>query len=610
MTAQAWRGGIVLLVSVAVLTWGVYALNFGRIVPIDGAQMFTSGQLCAQPECRDARPVDLPYFAPRAFDDALETLHFRFEAPLEAPPDGLYAVYLPKYSDNLDLFVNGALVRANTLPLRKWNTPLLVPVPARLLQEGPNRIALTLYGPKAEAPDLQALFLGPHSVLKPHYDTRWFWGPGLARFAFGLMLLLSGVLLLIWQSRRAERGYLWLGLSCLAAVIFLIHYAFGQALGSYRIWTMTWALSASFYVLLVLKFISSFLGQPPSLAERVHFFVLVAGVVVILLGPPGYSFALVASVNVLTVFPAVAVLGVLWRNRSALSPFDFTVLALCLAPSVALGCFEVWMMGFNTPSRSMHLFHIMPIIMSFACLWLIVSQLIASMGGLERLTAAQSEIIAAKSRELEDSFARLAEVEKRQAISQERDRIMLDLHDGIGGHLVSTLAYIKANDLGDARLERALEEALRDLALMLDSMENTDSLATLLGMLRTRLEGLLEEHGLEFDWQIHGEPEVPVPGPSQNLHVARIVQEAITNVIKHAKADTITVYADEARIEIADNGRGFDQVVQAASGQIGHGLLGMKRRAQALGVDLTLRSDADGTRVRLDFPQEVRRAAE
>ena len=138
-------------------------------------------------------------------------------------------------------------------------------------------------------------------------------------------------------------------------------------------------------------------------------------------------------------------------------------------------------------------------------------------------------------------------------------------------------------------------------------MENTDSLATLLGMQRTRLEGNLEEHGQELDWQIHGEPEVPVPGPSQNLHVARIVQEAITNVIKHAKADTITVYADEARIEIADNGRGFDQV---ASGQIGHGLLGMKRRAQALGVDLTLRSDADGTRVRLDFPQEVRRAAE
>ena len=112
---------------------------------------------------RDARPVDLPYFAPRAFDDALETLHFRFEAPLEAPPDGLYAVYLPKYSDNLDLFVNGALVRANTLPLRKWNTPLLVPVPARLLQDGSNRVALTLDGPKAEAPDLRAGFGVPFS---------------------------------------------------------------------------------------------------------------------------------------------------------------------------------------------------------------------------------------------------------------------------------------------------------------------------------------------------------------------------------------------------------------------------------------------------------------
>ncbi|WP_224826102.1 ATP-binding protein [Cognatishimia sp. MH4019] len=610
MNAQALRGGLALLMSVALLIGAVYALNLGRIVPIEGAQMLTSGQLCAQAACSETRPVALPYFSPRAFDDALETLHFVFDVPLEAAPETLFALYLPKFSDNLDIWVNGTQVRQNTLPRRLWNTPLLVSVPSTLLQAGDNQVALTLYGPKAEAVDLRPLFLGPQTVLKPHYNARWFAGPGLARFAFGLMLLLSGALLLIWQSRRAELGYLWLGLSCLAAVTFLIHYAFGLSFGSYRIWTTTWALSASLYVLLVLKFISSFLGQPPSLAERVHFVVLVGGVIVILLSPPGFSFALVASVNVLTVFPAVAVLGVLWRNRAALNWFDFSVLALCLAPSVALGCFEVWMMGVNTPSRSLHLFHIMPIIMAFACLWLIVSQLVASLRGLEAVTAEQSDQIAAKSRELEDSFARLAEVEKRQAISRERDRIMLDLHDGIGGHLVSTLAYIRNNDLQDETLVRALEDALRDLALMLDSMETTDSLTTLLGMLRTRLEGLLAEHGLEFDWQIHGEPDLPVKGPSQNLHVARIVQEAITNVIKHAGADTITVYADEARIEISDNGSGFDRMEQASVGQIGHGLLGMKRRAQAIGAELELESDGAGTRVRLQFVDGAQRAAE
>lgn len=247
----------------------------------------------------------------------------------------------------------------------------------------------------------------------------------------------------------------------------------------------------------------------------------------------------------------------------------------------------------------MHLFHIMPLIMSLACLWLILSRLIHSLRNYETLTSSLSDTIADKSAELEASFAQLTDIRRREAITEERDRIMLDLHDGIGGQLVSTLAYMQSNDVGDEKVRRALEDALRDLALMLDSMENHDSLVTLLGMLRTRLEGLLSEHGIVFDWQVHGEPVLANPGPSQSLHLARIVQEAITNVIKHANADTITIFVDEKEIRISDNGHGFDPDAQASHEHPSNGIANMKRRSAAIGARLLVASTSKGTDISL-----------
>lgn len=176
---------------------------------------------------------------------------------------------------------------------------------------------------------------------------------------------------------------------------------------------------------------------------------------------------------------------------------------------------------------------------------------------------------------------------------------MLDLHDGIGGQLVSTLAYMESRGTGDEKIRRALEDALCDLALMLDSMEERDSVVTLLGMLRTRLEGLLSENGLVFDWRVHGEPVLAEPGPSQNLHLVRIVQEAITNVIKHTDADTITIYVDENEIRVSDNGGGFDLDEQAMRKHPANGIANMKRRTNAIGARFSLTSDNTGTHVSL-----------
>jgi signal transduction histidine kinase len=86
------------------------------------------------------------------------------------------------------------------------------------------------------------------------------------------------------------------------------------------------------------------------------------------------------------------------------------------------------------------------------------------------------------------------------------------------------------------------------------------------------------------------------------LHVLRTLQEAFTNVLKHAKAARIRVStrAEDGRvlIDVTDDGIG----IAGPSGPAGHGLANMRRRMAALGGELQLRGSAEGTTVTLSLP--------
>jgi signal transduction histidine kinase len=103
-------------------------------------------------------------------------------------------------------------------------------------------------------------------------------------------------------------------------------------------------------------------------------------------------------------------------------------------------------------------------------------------------------------------------------------------------------------------------------------------------------------------WQVDDLPPMPDLGPRAVLDVARVVQEAITNAIKHSGCNEITVSAalagggQHVEIQVTDNGRGM-----GARG-VGRGLSGMQRRAADLGGSIEFASTTSGTRVTLRLP--------
>jgi signal transduction histidine kinase len=243
----------------------------------------------------------------------------------------------------------------------------------------------------------------------------------------------------------------------------------------------------------------------------------------------------------------------------------------------------------------------------------LVAELARSMRDAHVLNRELEHRVEEKRRELAASWARTTELERDRAIAAERERMMRDMHDGTGGQLVSALALVEGGDFRTGDLAETLRGALADLRLAIDSLDVGEAdLLVLLAQARARLEPRLEPHGVRFVWKVE---DVPTPahfGPEQTLHVLRIFQEAVTNVLKHARAKTIAVRtgtslrggAAKVWIEIADDGTGFAASGPAPRDGTGRGLRNMRRRAADLGGDLVVASGPDGTSIRLELPLE------
>ncbi len=218
-------------------------------------------------------------------------------------------------------------------------------------------------------------------------------------------------------------------------------------------------------------------------------------------------------------------------------------------------------------------------------------------------------------------FAADREARAREAVAAERARLARELHDSVGHALnVVVLHAGAAQRVIEKRPEAAREalgsiesagrQALGDIERMLGILRAPDEEASCdvsPGM--AQLETLCEkvrEAGLPVTLVQHGEPRA-LPA-SLDLSAYRIVQEALTNTLKHAgKARaTVTVrYEDEAlALEVLDDGRGVTPTVASAAG--GRGLLGMRERVATFRGELEAGPRTEGgfgVRVRLPLPR-------
>jgi signal transduction histidine kinase len=202
------------------------------------------------------------------------------------------------------------------------------------------------------------------------------------------------------------------------------------------------------------------------------------------------------------------------------------------------------------------------------------------------------------------------EEETRRRLAEERLRIARDLHDGVA-HAMATInvqagaaAHVlqRRPEAAGAALEairQASGEALDELTAMLRVLRDPASTAPKPGLDGLAdLVGSVRAGGLAVSLTIDG-PAESVPAPTSTA-AYRIVQESLTNVIRHAKASTaaVTVVASADRglwVEIRDDGHSSPLGDESdKSGKSGVGIQGMRERAESTGGTLVAGPSADG----------------
>jgi signal transduction histidine kinase len=199
------------------------------------------------------------------------------------------------------------------------------------------------------------------------------------------------------------------------------------------------------------------------------------------------------------------------------------------------------------------------------------------------------------------------EEHERAAVAEERTRIARELHDVVA-HCVSVMTVqagaarllLDENPRGANEPLLAVEEtgrqALAEMRRLLEILRAETTERGLapepgLGELRTLVESCVGA-GLPVELTVEGEPEAPL-APGVDLAAYRVVQEALTNAIKHAgpaRAWVTVRYATRAlELEIGDDGR-----ATATNGDHGHGLVGMRERVALYGGDLEAGPRAGG----------------
>lgn len=212
-------------------------------------------------------------------------------------------------------------------------------------------------------------------------------------------------------------------------------------------------------------------------------------------------------------------------------------------------------------------------------------------------------------------LTRLAEESKQVAIVEEQNRLAREIHDT----LAQTFTSITL------QLNNAQYYATQDAAVAWDIVEQVKALARsglkesrrlvwalhpdaeeyrdLVGSLQQSLTQLTLHTSLQADLVIVGTPQ-PVP-PDIGMNLLRIAQEATTNTLRYAQAQTLQVKlsfkVDAIELYVQDDGRGFDP--QAAPDRGGFGLLSMQQRCDRLGGRFTLCSQpGQGTCIQIQIP--------
>lgn len=511
------------------------------------------------------------------------------------------------------IYVNGSLIARDASlvePLsRSWTAPRYFLLDAPLLRQGRNELLVRVSGLTAYQPAFGKATVGDPVRVEALYRDEKLVRHDLQLLDTAIGAVLAALFGLFWLLRRQDTTYGWFALNGL----------FGMIYGYNFVATSPWpfpttdgwqAFVGACYVAIAATYAIFLLRYAERRWPRLERALLAIAALVFalalafpqIMGPQRNLYIL----PMMAFHYAASIAFVVFAVRSGRR--DQQVLALCIVAPLVVAVYDAavylgvvrgtgFVGSFTSP------------VMLLGMGFVLAYRFVGAMKRAEGFNAELQREVTAATGELSATLTRQHALELSHSRAGERLKLVRDLHDGFGGTLVGAIARLEQSPDSAANAEAValLKEMREDLRLVIDTTAQEQSdLADLIAPLRHRASRLLEAADIDTRWQLHDLQGIALDS-ARSLDLLRLLQEALTNVFKHSRAQRVDVrvarMGERVEVRVRDDGRGLADRSAARSFEGGGtGFASMRLRAQRLGGELHVASSEDGTDLRLEFP--------
>lgn len=559
------------------------------------------------PQGEAAQAVELPMSADA--DELAQASWFLLDFSLAQPAGEPYLLRL-QHRPGLSVFLNGQLLAHSGVGdeleqtqrgLLLGSHDVLVNVPPALLPAGVHRLALRLAAPGFEGATLSEVYVGPSSRMTRLHELRRFWQSARALTIFAGVVL-GLFMLMLWGALRQE----WLngvtGVYCLSAALLLSPYLFTSPPLPSPWWRMLLDAADIVSKALMLFLTARLLGWKRRWPDRLALGFAALALPIDLLAAyhslawtdfqhPWPWWALCSRAVMLLCAWAMAAYAA-WRRARWVNGMGGAALGLAALAWAYVGYFAL---------IEPHRFKVMDVnVAGYAALigmaaWVLQRRFSFSLLAQERARVELEAALAQRTAELEARYRDLQQSEQLRMAAQERERLLQEMHDGLGSQLLMARLGV-AQGMDAQAMSATLDACIDEMRLSVDALSVDDGdLALLLANVRHRLGPRLQAAGLQLDWQLADTPLLPCLMGAQGRELVRIVQEALSNVLHHAQATRVRIATSVqaslgcVQLRIEDDGHGMP-----ARPDEGQGLRNMRKRAERLGARIEWRAGEDG----------------
>ena len=519
------------------------------------------------------RVVELPnVLEPEDFAPQGSLVRYRLSFYLDQKPEAALGVYVPKMSVSGTLRINGHDAASCGIgpleDLRCLHQPQFFVIPSEFWRVGANTLDFDIYATERQMNGLSRVTIGDPAVLGHDYRlTRWLKSDLLVGLAW--LSLLSGFLSLsVAVLLRRQPVYFWFGLTSISNAFALFNSFVERPIVPIDIYNcLVFSARLISVPMLFATFLAIF-GKSRRWFSALVMAFCIAAPIAIWLSDNNRTLVLILYTPWVIVGAGLTVAMLYWAWQAKQRLLWGCALAM---PLLTLTGIIDWMRtGGQTRFEGI-------LLVAYASTTFLIILWVMIVNGLVR--------------SVEQERA------KDRVRAEERTRLLQDMHDGFGSQLAGLSLLAEKGRIQPAELPQYLNELMADLYLMVDTLGPGDvTFEEALIDMRYRLQNRFKGVTPVLDWDISLDG-MPGLGQRTVLHLLRIMQEAINNVLKHARATRVAIRAvyDSATavltICIHDNGCGLpDSVVY------GRGLYNMQVRAREAGAELRI-ENAQGVEV-------------